>query len=206
MLFIPCEDGPQRAKIIAALSAAGFDARPIGAQSMAHVNQSSGQEEWYTPKEIIDAAAAALGGEIELDPASCAAANEIVGARRYFTREMDGLSKRWDSAAVWLNPPYSQPAIGQFAEKLVEEYLAERVTAAVVLVNNATETRWFQTLAASADAICFFSGRIRFWFPGRESLSPLQGQAVLYFGDNQDAFFDAFDAFGFVMEPSPTYE
>ena len=87
--------------------------------------------------------------------------------------------------------------IGAFCGKLVEEYRAGNVMAACVLVNNATETRWFQSLCGAASAICFPSGRVRFWNPSKEA-APLQGQAVLFLGDDMATFKAAFSKFGVV--------
>ena len=66
---------------------------------------ASGEQEWWTPAELVEAARDVLG-VIELDPASCAGAQATVRARRFHTLEDDGLAQEW-SGAVWLNPPGS---------------------------------------------------------------------------------------------------
>jgi hypothetical protein len=164
-----------------------------------HVANNSGDNEWYTPKEYIEAARQVLG-KIDLDPASNPIANELVRAATYYTAEDSGLDKDWQGT-LWMNPPYESGLIGQFAEKLCDSYASGNVTGAIVLVNNATETRWFQSLAEQASAACFPKGRVKFWHP-RKVAVPLQGQAILYLGPNADEFARAFSQFGFCMEAS----
>ena len=166
--------------------------------STVHVAQHTGYFEWYTPPAYIEAARSVLG-EIDLDPASSAPANDVVKASQFFSLADDGLAQPWHGR-VWLNPPYAQPLIAHFADKLAASVRAGDVTAAVVLVNNATETDWFCTLASTASAICFPEGRVRFWTPAREAESvPLQGQAVLYTGPARDRFCQEFGSFGVVL-------
>jgi ParB family chromosome partitioning protein len=165
-------------------------------QTTAHVGQNSGEQEWYTPAAYIEAARTVLGS-IDLDPASTDKANQIVKAEQIYTVDDSGLDQDWHGR-VWMNPPYAQPLIAQFCEKLAASVRAATVPAAVVLINNATETQWFRDLADVATAMCFPTGRVRFWSPGKEAATPLQGQAVVYVGDSVDLFCDTFAPFGFL--------
>lgn len=87
--------------------------------------------EWMTPKEVVDAAQIVLG-EISLDPASSAAANRSVRAKRYFTVDDDGLSRPW-SGRVFLNPPGGRPGAAAWWQKLAHEWTYGRVESAVFL-------------------------------------------------------------------------
>ncbi len=157
-----------------------------------HVSRNTGENEWYTPTEIIEAARAVMGG-IDLDPASSAVANEkYVRATRFFTRDDDGLSRLW-YGRVWMNPPYAAKLIGRFVERLLEQPVEQ----AVVLVNNGTETKWGQALLAAASAVCLPARRIRFLDPdGNPGGGPLQGQMIVGIRVDPDAFRREFAGMG----------
>ena len=175
----------------------------------AHVSHNSGENEWYTPTKFINSARKVMG-EINLDPASCPAANKTVKAKKIFTKDDDGLTKEW-RGNIWMNPPYAQPLIGQFCEKLYEEYCAGYLCQACVLVNNATETKWFAKLVEVSSAVCFPQGRIKFIDKdGNPGGAPLQGQAILYIenndGENVKAFLSEFGQYGSVWLNGDEYE
>jgi phage N-6-adenine-methyltransferase len=136
-------------------------------------------------------------GEIDLDPATSDAAQALIRATKYYTKQSDGLRHEWHGR-IWLNPPYAQPLISQFISKLAEERLRGHVTAAIVLTHNYTDTRWFHKLIASADAICFTRGRVRF-HDGDKIAAPTQGQLFTYLGDDVCGFAAAFEPVGSVM-------
>lgn len=165
--------------------------------SKPHVTNNSGDNEWYTPSEYLVAARKVMGG-IDLDPASSPVANARVGAAVFYTEGDDGLTKAW-SGRVWMNPPYSNGLMAPFMEKLSGHVQAGQITQAVVLVNNATETKWFQGAAKLAKLICFPEGRIQFLKPDGERGPPLQGQAILYFGAKTETFNAVFSSFGLVV-------
>lgn len=167
----------------------------------AHVSHNSGENEWYTPAEYLHAAREVMGG-IDLDPASTREANTIVQAEQFCTIADDGLTQDW-YGRVWLNPPYAQPLIGKFAEKLVDEYVRDNIEQACVLVNNATETEWFLHMASVANAFCFPKTRIKFWAPDRSTASPLQGQAFMYLGEHYLEFTRIFQRFDGVCLVKP---
>ena len=157
-----------------------------------HVSYNSGNNEWYTPREFIEAARLAMGS-IDVDPASNDIAQKIVKAETYYTAETNGLDKTWEGN-VWLNPPYASDLIGRFADKLLEQ--RKHYKQAIVLVNNATETEWFNKIISVASAVCFPKGRVKFYMPDGKTGAPLQGQAVLYIGDNPEAFTGTFCKLG----------
>ena len=156
-----------------------------------HVSHNSGENEWYTPSQYIEAAEKTMGS-IDLDPASTEIANRVVGAKTFFTEEDDGLKKEW-TGNIWLNPPYAQPLIKYFSEKVCETVEKDKFSNMIILVNNATETTWFQDMSMLASAICFTNKRIKFLDPEGNPGAPLQGQTILYFGSEINLFFNEFN-------------
>jgi hypothetical protein len=81
--------------------------------------QGTGNNGWYTPAEYVDLARSVLG-QIDVDPASNALAQKTIRAATFYTKDDDGLTKPW-KGKVWLNPPYAQPLIAAFADKMIAE-------------------------------------------------------------------------------------
>jgi ParB family chromosome partitioning protein len=159
-----------------------------------HVAQNSGENEWYTPPQFIESARLVMGG-IDTDPASSEIANRTVKAGQFFSKEDNGLRQTW-SGNVWMNPPYAQPLMTNFAEAITYKFNQGEIKQGMVLVNNATETQWFQRMASVASAVCFPKTRVRFLDPKGRPGAPLQGQAIIYFGDNTEAFVEEFSQYG----------
>jgi hypothetical protein len=179
----------------------GRDAEEVGREyaeelkaKTAHVSNNSGNNEWYTPSKFI-ASAKAVMGDIDLDPASSEIANETVGASNIYTEEANGLENPW-FGRVWMNPPYAQPLIFNFSERIAEAYDKGEIDEGIALVNNGTETSWFRAMADSASAVCFPKSRIKFYKPSGELGAPLQGQAIIYFGQNPRGFCKEFSKHG----------
>ena len=151
-------------------------------------------DEWYTPPDLIAKVRAVLG-EIDIDPASNAHAQKTVRAKRFYTKEDDGLSKPW-SGRVFCNPPYSTSLVQAFTRKL----LAEKPEAAIYLVNNCTDAGWFHELLSACAAVCFTRGRLAFFNRSGQAFQTRQGQAIFYFGSSRARFRDVFGEAGSVLE------
>lgn len=158
-------------------------------------------DSWYTPVKYIDSARTVLGG-IELDPFSSTEANKNVRAQKFFTEQDNALELDWntvDCRTVWMNPPYGR-LMGKAVDKFVQEYSTNKFDAAVVLCNNATDTKWFQRLYEKASAVCFTDHRIQFMnVDGKNVSGNTRGQIFVYFGTEREKFQQEFSQYGHVM-------
>lgn len=117
-----------------------------------HEQRRSKTVEWYTPPEVFEA----LGLGFDLDP--CApkppAAEWIPARERYSLPEENGLALPW-RGRVWLNPPYGDGArhwVGRLADH----------GDGIALIFVRSDTGWWQSAAARADAVLFVRGRMNF--------------------------------------------
>jgi hypothetical protein len=171
----------------------------------------SKSNEWYTPAKYIEAAREVMGG-IDLDPASCEMANRVVKAKRYYTKEDDGLSNKWHAESVWCNPPYGNvvPLSGAkgsyqrfFVQKLLVEYKKRNIEQAIVLLlGNCCFNRYFVPLWDYP--ICFHDGNIYFYREdGSRGLFGF-GTCFVYLGSNESKFVEVFSQFGRIAKAIDT--
>ena len=165
----------------------------------AHVSHNSGNNEWYTPQKFIESARLVMG-EIDLDPATSDLANEVVQASNIYTAETDGINNPW-FGRVWMNPPYAQPLMSNFAERFREAAEFGEIEQGIVLTNNATETAWFAELSSVGNAFCFPLKRIKFYTDEGVKATGLQGQCFTYFGPNVSDFARVFSKYGKILLP-----
>jgi hypothetical protein len=157
--------------------------------------------EWYTPSHYLECARQVLG-EIDVDPASSAAAQQQVQAAIYYTRESDGLGQPWHGR-VWCNPPYARRVVEAFVQKLLEEFHAGRTTEALLLTNAYSDTAWWHQAAAACSALCLTKGRIYFLRPdGEQPTQPNFGSSFFYYGHQVGRFRAAFAPHGLIMRPA----
>jgi len=188
------------------------------ANKLGYVGRTPGTERdsnsWFTPSEYIESAREALGGKISLDPFSSVHANKVVKAEQFFTEADDAFSQDWSldvngnphgsgSRTVFMNPPYSGKLCSEAVNRFIDEWEKKAFTAGVFLVNNATETKWFQRAFGAANAACFTNHRISFWnADGKKQSGNTRGQAFFYFGDNVEEFEAAFAKHGAIVRLS----
>lgn len=129
--------------------------------------------EWYTPLDIIRSL-----GEFDLDPATSLQAIRLNrSARNYYTKEDNGLVLGW-FGRVWLNPPYQNPDIRLFMQKMADHGNG------IALVFNRCDSAWFQDyVLGRADSILFLRKRINFLRPdGTIGDSPGAGSVLIAYG------------------------
>lgn len=164
---------------------------------------SSDSQEWYTPAQYVEAARAVMGG-IDLDPFSCAFANQVVQAPKFYTREDDGFKHQWPGR-LFVNPPYGYGDNGEgvnsrrCVQYLIEQYESGITTEAILLIRASNRFNWFTPLTNYP--ICFVTHPIEFYNQEDTGEQSPYDSAFVYFGRNEDAFEREFRQFGFFRWP-----
>ncbi|MBT1449844.1 hypothetical protein KJ365_03045 [Glaciecola sp. XM2] len=174
----------------------------IGAVPQQRADIPRDSDSWFTPSTYIDMVRQTIG-EIDLDPFSSAQANEVIKAKRYFDETSDAFKQRWfdDLGTVFMNPPYSRQLINASVDLFIQHWLKGHISQGVVLVNNATETKWFQALLHEASAICLVNKRIAFENrDGKHVSGNTRGQVFFYFGTHTTKFTRTFSRIGAVLK------
>lgn len=160
---------------------------------------SSVSVEWYTPTRYTDMVKQVFdGGYIDLDPCSCEAANKLVGARRYFTKEDDALTKDWVADNVFMNPPYGKVGndsqAGLLCHYMIKQYWQEQFREGIALVNSCTGAGWFQPMFDWT--VNFVDHRIRYVSAEGKKNQPTKDNVFVYFGPNWRRFTEVFGEIG----------
>ncbi len=120
------------------------------------------KDSWRTPLSVYQRIKEFFGIEFDLDP--CTTPDNPLGTPYFFTREEDGLVRRWFNHSVktaFVNPPYTP-------YRLLEKWIAKAYcetnaegTKAVLLLPNSTDTRYFRDYL-SFGKVYFNTGRVNF--------------------------------------------
>jgi len=163
---------------------------------MSSKRNASARDDWQTPALVLDLVRQV--GDIYLDPATSKA--NPTGAEFIRTAECDpdGLESSWTGITrglTFVNPPY-RPV---WYRKIHRE--AERGAEIVALIMAKPGSAYFQDIAASSSAICFWRGRMLFdGVDGLPAPAPAAFEsALLYFGTRRWRFNRAFGRHGWCV-------
>ena len=176
---------------------------------------SSASNDWCTPPDWIALVREVLG-DIDLDPASNAIANQhLVKAKHYYADS--GLSLQWKARTIFLNPPYqkigNESGAGIWLEKLLHEYQSGHCDEGIALTKTVPGYGWFDKLFHGGwpGPCCITKGLISFvhvaWVNSDGTLTIPKGKSnksksastFWYVGHNDKLFGEVFSRVGMVI-------
>lgn len=136
-------------------------------------------ELWATPQALFDK----LHAEFDFKLDVCATV-ENTKCLRFFSKEDDGLSKRWDwgeGGNVWMNPPYGRE-IEKWMKKAYET--SRNGQTVVALIPNRSNAPWWHDYVMKAREIRFIKHKVAFNVPtpDQDKGVPFWGSVVAVFG------------------------
>jgi len=168
------------------------------------------REEWYTPNMYMQDVKSVIGA-IDLDPCSCEYANRTVQAKSYITREQNALQLQWDKViTLYANPPYSTGVISKFVNCILQHYAANGFQHGIILINNVSDTKYWQHLAATSAMFCSTNHRIAFVDKnGNRQKANTRGQTIFLLSNTvaiQKKFVQSFAKYGVIATCIPKTE
>lgn len=153
-----------------------------------NIQHSSRTDMWFTPIDIIERARRVLG-EIDLDPASCAEANERVKAAKYYTEAENGLTLPW-YGKIFCNPPGGKTGNKSntvlFWQKLMDSDFEDAIFLCFSL--EAMQTTQQAGNGVASYAFCVPRRRIAFDKPdGTRGKAPSHSNCIVYVHRRVDA-------------------
>lgn len=168
-----------------------------------------------TPPDIVAAARVALGGAIDLDPATSERFNALhIQAHKIYTKETNGLRRKWKARSVLLNPPggkvdeegtpidsksFGFSSAGFWFDKLMDQIKKGNTEKAIFVAFTLEFLQNMQTNGHDLKGfhICIPKKRLCFLSRKGEPLKqPTHSNAVIGIGISQDVFYRAFCEIG----------
>jgi len=161
---------------------------------------SSAHSDWCTPLPIVTAARIAMDG-IDLDPASDADANRLVGAKKFYALSEDGLTQPW-FGRVFVNPPGGQ--VRPFWCRLIEHWMQRETMGgmeqAIWIGYSLEQLQQLQGIAPCSPLdfpLCVPKKRIKFYrTDGGKADAPTHANYICYLGPWISRFINAFSHLG----------
>ncbi len=174
-----------------------------------NIQHSSRSDNWGTPSEIISLVHQVIP-EIDLDPASSEFHNQVVKAKRFITKEEDGLLTDWGNEPIkmFINPPGgklgNKSITKLFWEKLADYHWNGLIDEAIFMCFSVESLQNSQSspLSMTQFPICIPSKRIKFVDgSGLNRVQPSHSNAIIYLGRNEQRFADVFSQLGSILRP-----
>lgn len=168
---------------------ASVNGKPAKREGKHAVHYSTERGDWPTPPDLVDLLVD-LFGVIDLDPCSNAASIVPAQVRYSGPPHVDGLVAPWTvkgpGTRVYVNPPYGE-GVGHWTARCVEA--AQLGCEIVLLLPARTDQPWWHRDVATAQAVGFWRGRLRFL--GSKFGAPFPS-VLVYWGRSPRRFSEVF--------------
>lgn len=154
-------------------------------------------QDYFTPLHLVDAARTAMGG-IDLDAASHWLANKVLRIPDFFHMGRSAMENDW-YGKVWLNPPFGNYL--PWFQKIMHYVEIGEVTDVCMLSPTwAFTTIQAQDFIATTSAHVLLSPTPSFWGNSQGRTGRNDPHSIVYIGQREDEFCEAFAEYGIAME------